>query len=465
MKAIQVTPPLDRGIFHLLLAVVGLAPLPFGAVHSWAWSLLALAIGGLLIAWWCARLAGDLPGEAIPGGPWGAFPPLLCFAAILAWTALQTIPGMPASLANPLWGETANVLEEKIAGRISLDPQAAIPALIHLGTYGGIFWLALRYGRDVRRATRAVRMVAASGALYALYGLGAYFLASHSVLWLKKTAYDGDVTATFINRNNYATFAGLGWLCLLALLFRGLTRHAPEGSGTGAWLHAIETYIERRGWPVLLGAPVLAGALLASHSRGGLLATMLGTLVFCLALRANAAHRHGFARRFTVVVLVLGGLAVLAGGSVVAGRLVETREDDRLTVYGLALDALRNRLLMGTGAGTFEENFRMVRSPAILSTFAQAHNTYLETALELGLPALILALAGLGWIAALNWVGARERRRDAVYPCLGLAATTLVGSHACLDFSIQIPAIAATYSLILGVALAQSWSTSSRAEW
>ncbi|HEU4735612.1 MAG TPA: hypothetical protein VFS48_01115, partial [Solirubrobacterales bacterium] len=44
----------------------------------------------------------------------------------------------------------------------------------------------------------------------------------------------------------------------------------------------------------------------------------------------------------------------------------------------------------------------------------------------------------------------RRRRSNALYPCLGIAATTLVGLHALLDFSLEIPAIAVTYAAILG---------------
>ena len=53
----------------------------------------------------------------------------------------------------------------------------------------------------------------------------------------------------------------------------------------------------------------------------------------------------------------------------------------------------------------------------------------------------------------------RRRRRDAVYPCIGFAATTLVAAHSLVDFSLQIPAVALTYSLLMGAACAQSWST------
>ncbi|MCP4196499.1 MAG: hypothetical protein GY762_05045, partial [Proteobacteria bacterium] len=41
----------------------------------------------------------------------------------------------------------------------------------------------------------------------------------------------------------------------------------------------------------------------------------------------------------------------------------------------------------------------------------------------------------------------------------GLAATTLVSSHALFDFSLQIPAVAITYAAIMGLAVAQSFSS------
>jgi hypothetical protein len=53
--------------------------------------------------------------------------------------------------------------------------------------------------------------------------------------------------------------------------------------------------------------------------------------------------------------------------------------------------------------------------------------------------------------------GVRLRRRDAVFPCLGIATTVLVALHATVDFSLQIPAVTYTYCFLLGAAVAQSW--------
>jgi hypothetical protein len=59
----------------------------------------------------------------------------------------------------------------------------------------------------------------------------------------------------------------------------------------------------------------------------------------------------------------------------------------------------------------------------------------------------------------LTFVGLRRRRREAVYSCVGFASTVLVAAHSTVDFSLQIPAVAVTYCLIMGAACAQSWSS------
>ena len=54
------------------------------------------------------------------------------------------------------------------------------------------------------------------------------------------------------------------------------------------------------------------------------------------------------------------------------------------------------------------------------------------------------------------------RRRDGIYPAAALGAATLLGAHGLVDFSAQMPAIAAMLAMILGIGYAQSWNTADR---
>jgi hypothetical protein len=77
--------------------------------------------------------------------------------------------------------------------------------------------------------------------------------------------------------------------------------------------------------------------------------------------------------------------------------------------------------------------------------------------LELGVPAAALLAVAEAVLFPCCLTRARVRRRDTVYACVGVAATVIVVAHSAVAFSLQIPAVAATYALIVGIAVAQSW--------
>ena len=58
--------------------------------------------------------------------------------------------------------------------------------------------------------------------------------------------------------------------------------------------------------------------------------------------------------------------------------------------------------------------------------------------------------------------GVRRRRRDWIFPAVGLAASVLVAVHSLFDFSLQMPAVAITYACLRGAACAQSTSNRRR---
>jgi O-antigen ligase len=94
--------------------------------------------------------------------------------------------------------------------------------------------------------------------------------------------------------------------------------------------------------------------------------------------------------------------------------------------------------------------------------YDRAHNTWLENGFELGIPASLALFAALLGIALTCWRGVQRRHRDWVYPAAGVGASVLVGVHALVDFSLQIPAVAMLYALVMGIACAQSYSSVSK---
>ena len=446
-------------VFRGLVALVLIAPLPFGSYPLWAWPVLAGCTGLLLLGWGTLATSGRATVVRPPRRLWWAVAP---FALALAWALFQTLPLSPEPWHHPVWRSAAEALGTPYAGAISLDPAAGRASLVRMAAYAGIFWLSFQLGRDPDRGRTMLTAVAVAASGYALYGLAVDVSGANTILWLDKTAYLDVVTATFVNRNSFATFAGLGLLCTTAMLAQRLRRPGRGARGLRQRIRALIGVGYARSGILLGGWLVTAVALVLTESRGGTAATVLGLMVFFSVL----ALRRGLSPRSLVLpalVLVLAGTAVFeVGGEGLARRLWATSDDwqARTEIYEQTGKAIRDAPVLGTGLGTFASVYRLYWTERIGPGVRMAHNDYLEIILELGVPAgasLVAGLAALGLICA--W-GALVRRRDPELPAVGLAACALVGAHAFVDFSLQIPAVAATFALVLGVAAAQSWRSS-----
>lgn len=447
-------------VFRLLLAVVVLAPLPLGSNRPWAWSLLATLVGVLLGAWGVLVLTGR---ARAPVPISRLLPMAVPFGLALLWGAAQA-SGLSAIGAHPVWREAALALAGEpavvaIRESVSVDPMLSWTAVMRLAAYAGVFWLAVQLGRDRDRAREGLVTIAAAAVAYGVYGLVAYFSETETILWMAKWAYLGDLTATFVNRNAYGAHAGIGLLCCLVLSMHTLTRSA----GHKAKLSDIVETLLTEGYPLAIGAVILSTTLLLSHSRGAWLSTGIGVVVLLVALAAArmASPRHMAMMGLTVILF---GLAVTAvSGDVTINRLEDINDyrDDRPELFRITLGAIGAAPLTGHGVGTFEPAFAIHRDAALPAPFGYdfAHNTWLEAAMDLGLPGAVLLLGGPIMACVACARGLRRRRRDRIYPAVALAVAVQLGAHAMVDFTVQMPAIAATLALLLGLGVAQSWNS------
>lgn len=440
-------------IFIGLCVVVALAPLPLGAGRPLAWDALGLATAGLLLA------AGAFPPREPDISHRDLLGPLLLFAIVIGYAALQTVTLTPAGWHDPLWDQAAEGLGRTLAGTIAIDPAAGRVGIFRLLSYGGIFYLSLMLGREPARAQRAVWVVAVAGSVYAAYGLAVYGTGNKLVLWLPKWAYFDDLTGTFVNRNSFATYLGLSTLAMLCHLVASFGRLRLAGDCRLKFTAAID-FASSHVWQIVC-LFLLLTALLLTHSRGGLISTLAGVLALGLAI--SQAPSLGGLRRVGFVALPLAVilLAFFISGGMTLDRLGTAGDDAqaRFEVYRLTWQAIANDPLRGTGLNSFASVFPMYQPATLHAYFGLAHNDYLQNLLELGVPAALCLFGTIAWLVILCGRGVRRRRRDALYPCLGIAATVLVAVHSMMDFSLQIPAVTATYVFLLGVAVAQSRSS------
>jgi O-antigen ligase len=446
--------------FTGLIAVLVLLPLPFGGNRPWASDLFSV-VSALLLLGMAINIYLD-PEQWPVGGPvrrLGVGAGLIALTAL--WAFLQTQSWMPAAWHHPLWRDVQS-MPGALAGSISIDPGMFPESLARLLAYVACFLLAFVGGRNNERAHLLLQVLGIAAVVYALYGLLMQSTGLRMVLWYDKWAYEDFVTSTFVNKNSYATYAGLGLQVCLALLWQRM-KNKPAGelaqrSLKAAWLEKLS----RRDSVYVIMVLIVLGALVLSGSRAGMVSALAGCIVFLTALAVNRRGKLAMWLPFLVL-----GLALILGLSLVSSSSIHDRLDQsnlqadtplRLRAYEISLRAIAGNPWLGFGLGGFESAFRLYRDPEFTMWFQHAHNDYLELAIELGLPAALMLLTAILLMVSCCAGGVWRRRRQEIYSALGLSASATVGLHAMADFSMQIPAVAATYAALLGLGVAQSWS-------
>jgi len=447
--------------FCFWAANLGLAWAPFwlGSNRPIAWYANAIYFGALVLVLEGSRLVWPRP-HAVPLRK--VLFPVLAFIAVSVWIYVQAATWTPVQLHNPIWELEGQGLDIKIPGSITINRSQTAIALIRLLTVGAVFWLYLQLCRSPQRAYRSVQVVAFVGVAYAIYGIVSFCVFPGTILWFPKTAYLDSITSTFINRNSYATYAGVGLVCALGVglseYFRGAAAAGRSLARQGAAFVAA-TVGPAGAW--LAAAFVLAMALVLTGSRGGILASIAGIVAFALLVLMRGRSARAGLGLFTALAAV--GIAIFTFGDFFAARLLYLSVDatDRVAVYRLTLLSVLDSPWTGFGHGTFSTVFSMYRDLSVspVGMWDKAHNTYLEIIQGLGIPAAALFFAMLLFLVARCAYAALTRRSSSTAPLVAASASVIVGLHSFVDFSMQMQAVALTWTALLGAGMAQSWSS------
>lgn len=451
------TTVLDHVLWLGLMALVALAPLPLGSNRPLPAALAALAAGLLLSLW----AINGLRGAPLSVSPARLRGPLILFAATCGWIIIQYLP---LGFGDPIWSIAAQAIGEPLRARITVNPQATLTGLLHLVAYAAVFWLSLQLSRRPEMAMRGLKALTLIGGIYALYGLIIYLSGNKTLLFYQRWAYQGSLTSSFVNRNSYATFAGLCFLPTTLLLLTNIRQTLSLNWSLKRRLaRLIEQLVQDYGWQTACFLLSLV-ALMLTGSRAGIASSALGFLVLGLFFLRNRSLRPTHLIAIAIGLAMLGALAWLLGAQTLKQRyktdMIEMSGTIRHEMNLIGITALQSAPLTGTGYGTYPDIITAYRTDAIspLTRIDKAHNVYLENAIELGLPAALCLNAAIALLAYGCLKGALTRRRSWAMPALGVAATTLVALHSLVDFSLQIPAVSLLYAFIMGLAFSQSWS-------
>jgi hypothetical protein len=442
-----------------LIAVLAAAPLPLASARPVAWSVLALASGVLLIVAVIGELIDRTPASAL--APLRI--PIALAMAVAVWIAIQSLPlGASATLA-PIWDMAGKAMAQAPSPSISVARDESLSHAMRLLSYVAVFLVAWRVARARAGAAAIARTVAVIGTVYSLYGLIIYFSGNQTVLWFTKWAYKQDLTSTFVNRNFFAAFIGLCLMAALATMAEIFTKHIDGRSARMLAQSAVECVLWRGRWATI-GLVTMGSALLFTHSRGGAMVTLIGAAALVASAWSAPSLRAPWRMPFAVLSALAAVVVLAINGGGLLARIANTpiEADLRFDIDNGTWRAIADHIVAGTGLGSFQFVYAPYQPQSVGLFVNVAHNDYLENILELGAPAAALFYAMIALLVFQCALGVVRRRRDALFPCMALGASALVGSHAFVDFSMQMPAVAVTYAALLGVGVAQSVGTKAR---
>lgn len=452
--------PIDFAVWNnrfagVLMTLAVLAALPFASNRPLWWLIWTVAIAGLaclyqLLAWRCRTKA------AARARPFAGLFALAALVPAFALVQASDLRGLLPDFAPKMPAD----LHDLAGGSLSVVPEASQIGALRFCGY--LLFLAL----VIEVSTRRGRVEWMSWILFfgitlqAIWALVALNLLGDVTLFAKKTAYLGMATGSFVNRNALACFLGFGLILGAALLG---TRALPGQQATRG-LRAVFMQFRGGGAVIAVGMLLQALALVATQSRLGLLATIVGlTMAVLLRLRLRG-WRHGFWPLLALGVALIFGLL---WGQGVAERLLLTQSDGatRLALYRQILTMIQMRPLTGFGFDGFAPAFEAFRAPPLnlAVSYGHGHNTYLTLWAELGvlvgsLPPLLCLAAGVICLRRL-----RQGDGFSANAVAAIGALVLAGLQSAADFSLEIPANTYVFLAMLGMGAAQR-SSGTRAQ-
>jgi hypothetical protein len=451
----------DGVVFWLFAAALAWVPFWYGSNDLAAWGVNAVIFPGLAAGYELSILAR---GERHPIGVRNIALPAVFFVAVVAWIWIQAATWVPSTLVHPVWSMAAEALEQPLRASISVNRDLTILALVRLLTAASAFWIALQLCRNAARASLLIKCIAAIGCFYAAYGLIAFGFRAGRLPWLEGPSALEFVSSTFINRNSFATYAGIGLIAICGIILRAYRHQVTSVQGPREL--RIASFIEAtgdRGAALVAGAFLILAALLLTGSRGGIIATALG--LFVLGVLTFRRGKRRSTEQLETIIFV--SLCVAAGflffGDLFVGSLAARglHDTNRIAVALIVLTSILDAPLQGHGYGTFIDVFPMYRdrSISVQGVWEQAHNTYLEIFQGLGLLFGSLLIAAVVLLVLRCIKGATTRQGNVTVPRVAASVAILIGVHAIVDFSLQIQAVTLTFMAVLGAGVAQSESS------
>jgi O-antigen ligase len=448
-----------------MIALLAWAQFPLGSNRPWAWSLLAALVAVNWVIWLPAAIADP---ESTLRALRKVRIPAAATVIVLLWALVQTATWTPSGWHNSIWAVGSEIPGLHLRGSISMNRYSTFTEIMKLATYLAAFWLAYVCARRADLARQLFIAIFVIGVGYAIYGLALHFVdtSQFQILEGTRSAYGSDVSGGFVSKNSFATFDGIILMVGLSLLLDSARQSIITTRGSRTMARSALQFALGPGAVAIVGVLLLTAALMASNSRAGILAMIIGLLALFSLFVITTARTATVSWLYTggaALVLVLAFLFLIEGSNVAErfASLFETGapREWRPIIWSSAERAIFDHPLQGVGLGAFRDSYNLYADEFVPYVVDRVHNDYLEFALGLGIPAALMWWGAMALVLLRCVQGALERRRRQIYAIAASSSFALVAFHSFFDFSLQMPAVSLLFSAIFGIGFAQSFAT------
>lgn len=410
----QLVQVLDGVLAGSLCLLLAFGPLAFGAVQEWAICTLEVGAASCVVLWATRELASGRR-EVRPNL---LFLPMALFAALVG---LQLLTGRTA-----YWYVTWQ-------------------SALLWAAYGMVFFTVTQCLRRTRWIKSFALFFSIFGFLVALFAMVQQFTWNGKLYWVVSNQYGGMVYGPYVNHAHYAGLMEM--LVPIPLVFAMMNRWTKS-------LRVLCAFV----------ALIMASTIFLSRSLGGMLAFGAQMVFLAIIVASRERSRRQVSLMFLMTIVFAVWLVLISPGGI-SERIARLHDPlgkagagDRIAIVKDSFKMIRSRPVLGWGLGTFPEVYPSFRSFYTNYFVNEAHNDYVQMAVETGLTGFAVGC----WFIALLFrrgLGRTDRWRTDVRAAVTLASiigATGILVHGLSDFNLQIPANAALFFTLAALATGTS---------
>jgi O-antigen ligase len=367
---------------------------------------------------------------------------LLAIVAIVI-VAMQAVPLPPTLWAH---GPRARIAEGyQLLGMslpalpTSLTPYASLSALLCLIPPLAMFCAIVRLNA-YRVSWLAAALLAGSVAAI-MIGVLQVVSAGSSTPWHSYRETNVGVAVGFFENANH-----MADLLLIAIPFLAAIASAGKGGN-------VQRYSAQLSVLIAIGLVLVAGISMTGSLAGyGFAVPVVATSALIMLQPTNRSRNWIAGLAALSVIVCLAGLANSSTGATRIGQNPGGSLQSREQILATTGRAIRDFMPLGSGLGSFVKVYRLYESPDAITneSVIHAHNDYVELALELGVPGILLMLLFLVWWLVQCFAVWRKGEGGPWARAASIASAAVL-VHSLVDFPLRTTAISTCFAMCLAL--------------